>query len=151
MWPPLRWQNSYKSLLGSGKKAALTCIQWMSQHKNYTNFLASVPPEVHEDHRVHTERQWPISGVHSIMMEKSALAGGGGSAHPPLSLYLHYHHIQSCSVRSRGQIHSQYFISTLYEICVHDDKSCLFCKQFKAVLIGILYSTTCQFLCAMTQ
>ncbi len=44
-------------------------------------------------HRVHTEWQWPISGAHSIMMEKSALASEGGwclptpSAHP-LSLYL---------------------------------------------------------------
>ncbi len=40
-----------------------------------------------------TEWQWPISGVHSIMMEKSAPAGegGGGSS---------YHHVQSCSVNS---------------------------------------------------
>ncbi len=29
-------------------------------------------------HRVHTEWQWPISGVHFIMTEKSALAGEGG-------------------------------------------------------------------------
>jgi hypothetical protein len=42
------------------------------------------------DHRVHTEWQSPISGVHSIMMEKSALAGEGGGCtptpHPPESI-----------------------------------------------------------------
>jgi hypothetical protein len=27
------------------------------------------------DHRVHTEWQWPLSGVHSIMMVKSAQPG----------------------------------------------------------------------------
>jgi hypothetical protein len=29
-------------------------------------------------HRVHTERSWSLSGVHSIMMVKSAQAGEGG-------------------------------------------------------------------------
>jgi hypothetical protein len=33
-------------------------------------------------HRVHTERQQPISGVHSIMMEKLAQASEGGGARP---------------------------------------------------------------------
>ncbi len=42
MWPPLHWQNSHKYLPGSGTKAVLTCIQWMSQHRNYTNFWS--PP-----------------------------------------------------------------------------------------------------------
>jgi hypothetical protein len=35
------------------------------------------------NHRVHTEWQLAISGVHSIMMEKSALAGEDGGARPP--------------------------------------------------------------------
>jgi hypothetical protein len=36
-------------------------------------------------HRVHAEWQRPLSGVHSIMMEKLAQAGEGGGvhAHPP--------------------------------------------------------------------
>jgi hypothetical protein len=36
-------------------------------------------------HRVHTEWQRPLSGVHSIMMEKLSQAGegGGGGARPP--------------------------------------------------------------------
>jgi hypothetical protein len=34
-----------------------------------------------------TEWQWPISGVHSIMMEKSALAGEGEGCTPN---HLHY-------------------------------------------------------------
>jgi hypothetical protein len=48
-------------------------------------------------HRVHTERQLPISGVHSIMMEKSALVGKSGgcrniylSPSPLPSLFLSY-------------------------------------------------------------
>ncbi len=39
------------------------------------------------DHRVHTEWRLPISGVHPLMMEKSALAGESGDARPtPCSL-----------------------------------------------------------------
>jgi hypothetical protein len=44
MWPPLHWQNSHKSLPGSGTKPVLTRIQPMSQHRNYTNFKVGVPP-----------------------------------------------------------------------------------------------------------
>jgi hypothetical protein len=50
-------------------------------------------------HRVHTEWQWPLSGVHSIMTEKLAQAGegGGGVVHAhPLSPNLP----SRCSVRS---------------------------------------------------
>jgi hypothetical protein len=32
--------------------------------------------------RVHTERQWPLSGVHSIMMVKSVQPGEGWDARP---------------------------------------------------------------------
>ncbi len=41
-------------------------------------------------HRVHTKWQRPLSGVHSIVMEKLAGEGGGAlHAHPhPLTLYL---------------------------------------------------------------
>jgi hypothetical protein len=34
-------------------------------------------------HRVHTEWQLPVSGVHSIMMEKLAQPGDGAGARPP--------------------------------------------------------------------
>jgi hypothetical protein len=39
-------------------------------------------------HRVHTEWQWALSGVHSIMMVKSAQpgGGGGGARSPPVTL-----------------------------------------------------------------
>ncbi len=47
------------------------------------------------DHRVHTERQRPLSGVHPI---SPGWWGWGGSRPPPLSAY--YHHDQCCSVRS---------------------------------------------------
>jgi hypothetical protein len=59
----------------------------------------------------YTERQRPLSGVHSIMIEKLAQAGDGGGCTPTPS-YI-YHHVQSCGVRSmRVQIHSPYFYST---------------------------------------
>jgi hypothetical protein len=40
----------------------------------------------------YTEWQWPLSGVHSIMMEKLAQAGKGAGGHAhPLLLYLPSH------------------------------------------------------------
>ncbi len=47
----------------------------------------------------YTEWQWPLSGVHSIMMEKLAQAGECGWVHATPFQYI-YHHIQSCGVRS---------------------------------------------------
>ncbi len=69
-------------------------------------------------HRVHTEWQRLVSGVHSIMMESSALAGeGGGARHkPPFTLLLLQTKLQ-CTFQLRRQIHSPYFISTL--ICTY--------------------------------
>ncbi len=64
------------------------------------------------DHRVHTEKQRPLSGVHSIMMEKFTQASeGGGARHPP-SLYLPSRIKLQCTLQLSGQIHSPYFIST---------------------------------------
>ncbi len=49
--------------------------------------------------RVHTEWQRPLSGVHSIMMEKLAPPGEGeGCTSTPFHCI--YHNIQSCGVRS---------------------------------------------------
>jgi hypothetical protein len=48
----------------------------------------------------YTERQRPLSGVHSIMMEKLAQAGEGGGC-TPFPFHYIYHHVQlSCAVRS---------------------------------------------------
>jgi hypothetical protein len=44
MWPPLHGKTSRESLPGVGTKPVLTCIQWISQHRNYTNFKVGVPP-----------------------------------------------------------------------------------------------------------
>jgi hypothetical protein len=49
-------------------------------------------------HRVHTEWQWPFSGVHSIMMENFVQAGKGGEC-TRTSFHNIYHHVQSCCVR----------------------------------------------------
>jgi len=64
-------------------------------------------------HRVHTEWQLPISGVHSIMMENQPwLLRVGGARPPPFTLF------PSCTkLQLRGQIHSPYFISTPCELC----------------------------------
>ncbi len=53
------------------------------------------------DHRVHTEWQWPLSGLHSIMMEKLAQSVKGEGCTPlPTPFPYICHHVQSCSVRS---------------------------------------------------
>ncbi len=80
--------------------------------------------------RVHTEWQRPLSGVHSITMEKLAQAGeGGGRVHAlPLSLYLLLFTKMCCTLQLRGQIDSPYFHSTLvctlrfYSTFHHDGK-----------------------------
>jgi hypothetical protein len=50
-----------------------------------------------DNHRVLTERQLPLSGEHSIMMEKLAQPGEGGECTPTPFHYIN-HHIQRCSV-----------------------------------------------------
>jgi len=40
-------------------------------------------PTERADHRVHTERQWPLSGAHSIMMVKSDQPGERVGLRPP--------------------------------------------------------------------
>ncbi len=47
----------------------------------------------------YTEWQWPIAGVHSLMMEKLAKAGVDGRVHANPFHYI-YHYIQSYGVRS---------------------------------------------------
>jgi hypothetical protein len=49
-------------------------------------------------HRVHTEWQMPLSGVHSIMIQKLAQAGEGIGC-TPTSFHYIFHHVQSCGVR----------------------------------------------------
>jgi hypothetical protein len=53
-------------------------------------------------HRVHTEWQWPISKVHSIMMENQPwlVRVGGGGGCTPTTFHSIYHHVQRCSVIS---------------------------------------------------
>ncbi len=51
-------------------------------------------------HRVQTEWQWPLSDVHSIIMEKSAQPSEGGGVYAPPPFHCIYHHKQSCGVRS---------------------------------------------------
>jgi hypothetical protein len=45
----------------------------------------------------YTEWQWPLSGVHSIMMEKLAQAYEAGGCTPSPCHYI-YHQVQSCGV-----------------------------------------------------
>ncbi len=64
-------------------------------------------------HRVHKEWQWPLSGVYSIMMEKSAQSSEGWGKHAyPFSLYLPSLTKLWCTLQLRGQTHSPYFYST---------------------------------------
>jgi hypothetical protein len=72
------WLRSNRVLLSSGCQC------------NIVTGLGSIPAS---SHRVHTEWQLPLSGVHSILMEKLAQAGEGGGCMPmhPLLLYLPSH------------------------------------------------------------
>ncbi len=72
--------------------------------------------------REKTEWQWPISGVHCLTMEKSALTGedGGGGVHArPLLLHLPLRTKLQCTLKLREKIHFPYFYSTLYTCTVH--------------------------------
>ncbi len=63
-------------------------------------------------HRIHTNWQRPLSGVHSVMMEKLSQPGEGGVHAHPLSLYLPSRTELWCTLQLRGQIHFPYFYST---------------------------------------
>jgi hypothetical protein len=66
-----------------------------------------------DQHRVHTEWQLPLSGVHSIIMEKSGQPGERGVVYAhPLSLYLTSLTKLWCTLQLRGQIPSPFFYST---------------------------------------
>jgi hypothetical protein len=63
------------------------------------------------DHRVHTEWQWPLSGIHFIMMVKSAQPGKGGGCALPIWLSIPSRAKLWYTLQMRGQIHSPYFSS----------------------------------------
>ncbi len=92
-------------------------------------------------HRVHTEWQWSFSGVHCIMMAKSAQPawwGRGVHAHL-LSLYLPSRTMLWCMLQLRGQIHSPYLYSTpictlWLELCRHCWSDVVGCVSFVCCL-----------------
>jgi hypothetical protein len=91
------WQKS--PTLGPGKQTAKLGLVWRNRKKisqiifilfffeflivYIKVYIATPPPPPHlqihcltvTPHRVHTEWQWPLSGVHSTMMEKLAQPG----------------------------------------------------------------------------
>jgi hypothetical protein len=70
-------------------------------------------------HRVHTEWQCPISGVHSIMMEQSALAGEGVGCTPtPFTLFTNTHtHTHKVAVYAPAERADTRLLFHLYPIC----------------------------------
>jgi len=72
-------------------------------------------------HRVHTEWQLPLSGVHFILMEKSAQPGKvrAGYKRPPYFTISIPSRIQSCSVRSswEGRYSTPNSTLPLHELC----------------------------------
>ncbi len=65
------------------------------------------------EHRVHTEWQWSLSGVHSIIPAQSGESGG---CTPTLFYYI-YHHVQSCGVRSCWEVWYAISPLPLYVLC----------------------------------
>ncbi len=78
-------------------------------------------------HRVHTEWQWPLSGVHSIMMEKLVHPGedGGGGCTPTAYHYI-YHYVRICGVRSSWG--GRYTPHIFYSTTVCNLRSCSYLK-----------------------
>ncbi len=99
----------------------IPCLLLYLYRQSLFGSMEPFPNWVGHAHRVHTEWQCPLSGVHSIMMVKSACLVRVGGAHPPLFTFLSHHHEQSCGVRysweGRYTPHSPYFFSAL--ICNH--------------------------------
>ncbi len=60
------------------------CVLVLRHQMRVSNYFVNSSYSV--AHRVHTERQRPLSGVHFIRMEKLAQAGDGGGARTPLYL-----------------------------------------------------------------
>ncbi len=61
----------------------------------------------------YTEWQRPLSGVHAILMEKSAQTGEGGGCTPTPFYHIYYHYkIVIYTLQLRGQIHAPFFSST---------------------------------------
>ncbi len=72
-----------------------------------------------DHHRVHTEWQLPLSGVHSSMMEILALAGESAGGCMPTRFHYFYHHVQSCGIRSswEGRYTPPFSTLPLYVLC----------------------------------
>ncbi len=69
-------------------------------------------------HRVHTQWQWPLSGIYSIMIAKSAQPGqGGGCTRFPFQSI--FHHERSCGLCSSWEGRYTPLISPLplYVLC----------------------------------
>jgi hypothetical protein len=72
----------------------------------------------HRVHTLHTKWQWPLSDVHSIMMENSAQPGEDVGC-TLITFHYIYHHVKCCSVRSSWEVRYAPPISTLplYVLC----------------------------------
>jgi hypothetical protein len=79
----------------------IKCSQYISFHKNRRRHCVRDDKNTVGGRYIHRHTEWqrPLSGVHSIMMEKIAKAGEGGECTPTPFHYI-YHHVQSCSVLS---------------------------------------------------
>ncbi len=66
---------------------------------SHTHFHSHFSLACRIGHRVNTEWQWPLLGVHSIMMKILTQLGKGGGCTPTPFHYI-CHHVHSCGVRS---------------------------------------------------
>ncbi len=85
-----------RSLRISPNNVSSLCLLLFTRHSSiHVKYCSPRPDALRTDvpflcliHWVHTEWQLPLSGVHSIMMEKSAQPGkeGGGALPPPFTI-----------------------------------------------------------------
>ncbi len=75
----------------------------LTAHCQYLKFKSHCSLIHSHRHRVHTEWQWPLPGVHSIKMVKPAQPGeAGGCTPPPFTLHIYLH--KQSTLQLRGQI-----------------------------------------------
>ncbi len=87
-------------------------LKWICPHQNHVHSCKCNSLW----QRVHTEWQWPLSGVPSIMIDKLSQPGDVRGMHP---LYFIYHHVRSCDVRSswEGRYTPPIYTLLLYVLC----------------------------------
>ncbi len=76
-----------------------------------------------QDHRVHTEWQRPLSGLHSMMEKLAQASEGGGARPPPFSIFTITCKVAVSALDERADILPLFHLY-LYVLCGQDSVGC---------------------------